>query len=186
MMASQDLLDRSENACELCSNKAGLRAHSVAPHQDENPDHQVLVCEVCATELQAEHLSATHWMCLQGSAWSGFAPVQVMAYRLLSRLTDAWALDLREQLYLEEETLEWAQEGLPDADAVATVDSNGAALADGDSVTLIKDLNVKGGGFTAKRGTLVKGIRLTDNPEHVEGRVNKQTIVLVAAYLKKA
>ena len=85
-----------------------------------------------------------------------------------------------EQLYLEEETLEWAQEGLPDADAVATVDSNGAALADGDSVTLIKDLNVKGGGFTAKRGTLVKGIRLTDNPEHVEGRVNKQTIVLLS------
>ena len=69
---------------------------------------------------------------------------------------------------------------------MATVDSNGATLADGDSVTLIKDLNVKGGGFTAKRGTLVKGIRLTDNPLHIEGRVNKQTIVLVTAYLKKA
>ena len=185
-MASRDLLDRSESACELCSNTAGLHPHSVPPHQDENPDHQVLICEVCETELQTEPLNGQHWMCLQSSAWSGFAPVQVLAYRLLSRLSDAWALDLREQLYLEEETLEWAKEGLPDADAVTTIDSNGAALADGDSVTLIKDLNVKGGGFTAKRGTLVKGIKLTDNPLHVEGRVNKQTIVLVTAYLKKA
>ncbi len=185
-MASQELLERSDNACELCSNTAGLHAHSVAPHLDEHPDHQVLICETCETELQADPLNGQHWMCLQGSAWSGFAPVQVMAYRLLSRLSEPWALDLREQLYLEEETLEWAKDGLPDADAVATVDSNGATLADGDSVTLIKDLNVKGGGFTAKRGTLVKGIRLTDNPLHIEGRVNKQTIVLVTAYLKKA
>lgn len=185
-MAAQDLLDRSENACELCSSTAGLRAHAVAPHQDENPDHQVLICGRCAVELEAEPLNGPHWMCLQGSAWSGFAPVQVLAYRLLSRLGEDWAMDLREQLYLDEETLAWAQQGLPDADAVPTLDSNGAPLADGDSVTLIKDLNVKGGGFTAKRGTLVKNIRLTDNPLHIEGRVNKQTIVLVTAYLKKA
>lgn len=185
-MAAQDLLDRSENACELCSSTEGLRAHSVAPHQDDNPDHQVLICETCAVELEAEPLNEQHWMCLQGSAWSGFAPVQVLAFRLLSRLKADWAMDLREQLYLDEETLAWAQQGLPDADAVPTLDSNGAPLADGDAVTLIKDLNVKGGGFTAKRGTLVKNIRLTDNPLHIEGRVNKQTIVLVTAYLKKA
>ncbi|MNH11503.1 hypothetical protein D3C79_710190 [compost metagenome] len=67
-----------------------------------------------------------------------------------------------------------------------TVDSNGAVLQEGDSVTLIKDLDVKGGGFTAKRGTLVKGIRLTNNPLHIEGKVNGVQIVLVAAYLKKA
>jgi protein PhnA len=41
-------------------------------------------------------------------------------------------------------------------------DSNGAILKDGDNVTLIKDLKVKGTSATLKRGTLVKGIRLTD------------------------
>lgn len=64
--------------------------------------------------------------------------------------------------------------------------SNGTVLNAGDNVTLIKDLVVKGGGFTAKRGTLVKSIFLTSNPRHVEGRVNGSVIVLVSAFLKKA
>ncbi len=68
----------------------------------------------------------------------------------------------------------------------STRDSNGTILSDGDSVTLIKDLEVKGGGFTAKRGTLVKGIRLTDDPGLVEGRVNKMAIYLKTEFLKKA
>jgi protein PhnA len=49
-----------------------------------------------------------------------------------------------------------------------TKDSNGTKLADGDSVTLIKDLKVKGTSETLKRGTLVKNIRLTDNPGEVD------------------
>ena len=52
--------------------------------------------------------------------------------------------------------------------------------------TTLGDLDVKGGGFTAKRGTTVKGIALTDDPKYVEGKVNGIRIVLVAAYLKKA
>ncbi|OAP40774.1 PhnA protein [Sinorhizobium glycinis] len=52
-------------------------------------------------------------------------------------------------------------------------DSNGAILKDGDNVTLVKDLKVKGTSTTLKRGTLVKGIRLTDNPDEVECRVEK-------------
>jgi protein PhnA len=59
-------------------------------------------------------------------------------------------------------------------------------LVDGDAVTLIKDLDVKGANFTAKRGTLVKGIRLTDDPALVEGRVNGIAIYLKTAFLKKA
>ena len=49
-------------------------------------------------------------------------------------------------------------------DEIIVRDSNGATLADGDSVTLTKDLKVKGANTTLKRGTLVKGIRLTNNP----------------------
>ena len=70
----------------------------------------------------------------------------------------------------------------------ATRDSNGAVLADGDSVTLIKDLKVKGsGGVTLKRGTLVKNIRLTDDPAEVECNAEKvKGLVLRTEFLKKA
>ena len=65
-------------------------------------------------------------------------------------------------------------------------DSNGATLSAGDTVTLIKDLVVKGANFTAKRGTTVKNISLSDNPEHIEGKVNGTRIVLLTQFLKKA
>ncbi|PIR17599.1 MAG: PhnA domain protein, partial [Elusimicrobia bacterium CG11_big_fil_rev_8_21_14_0_20_64_6] len=65
-------------------------------------------------------------------------------------------------------------------------DSNGNILSEGDTVTLIKDLNVKGANFTAKRGTIVRKIALTDNPEQIEGKVNGTQIVLLTKYLKKA
>ena len=64
-------------------------------------------------------------------------------------------------------------------------DSNGNVLNDGDSVTLIKDLDVKGAGFVAKRGTMVRKIRLIDDPDNIEGRVNKMTLVLKTKFLKK-
>lgn len=68
-----------------------------------------------------------------------------------------------------------------------TGDSNGAELADGDNVTLIKDLKVKGANTTLKRGTMVKGIRLTDNPEEVDCRVAKiKGLVLRTEFVKKA
>ena len=65
-------------------------------------------------------------------------------------------------------------------------DSNGAALADGDSVTVIKDLKVKGASMTIKRGTLYKDIRLTDDELEVECGKGKNTIVLKTCFLKKA
>jgi protein PhnA len=70
---------------------------------------------------------------------------------------------------------------------VETRDSNGTVLGEGDSVTLIKDLKVKGTSVTLKRGTLVKGIHLTDDPAEVECRVEKvKGLVLRAEFLKKA
>jgi protein PhnA len=68
-----------------------------------------------------------------------------------------------------------------------TRDSNGTILADGDNVTVIKDLKVKGTSSTIKRGTLVKSIRLTGNPDEVECRVEKiKGLVLRTEFLKKA
>lgn len=66
-------------------------------------------------------------------------------------------------------------------------DSNGTPLSNGDSVTLIKDLKVKGTSVTLKRGTLVKNIQLTDNEEEIECRAERvKGLVLKTAFLKKA
>ncbi|MDB5594689.1 MAG: phnA family protein [Hyphomicrobiales bacterium] len=66
-------------------------------------------------------------------------------------------------------------------------DSNGTPLNDGDSVTLIKDLKVKGTSTTLKRGTLVKNIRLTGDPAEIECNAEKvKGLVLRTEYLKKA
>lgn len=65
-------------------------------------------------------------------------------------------------------------------------DSNGNILNDGDSVTLIKDLKVKGTSTTLKRGTMVKNIRLTDDEQEIECRINKVQMVLRTEFLKKA
>jgi protein PhnA len=72
-------------------------------------------------------------------------------------------------------------------DEIIVRDSNGATLADGDSVTLTKDLKVKGANTTLKRGTLVKGIRLTNNPAEVECNTKQvRGLVLRTEFLKKA
>jgi protein PhnA len=66
-------------------------------------------------------------------------------------------------------------------------DSNGNLLADGDTVTLIKDLKVKGSTVTLKRGTVIKNIRLTSDEEEIEGRTDKvKGLVLKTCFVKKA
>ena len=79
---------------------------------------------------------------------------------------------------------EWTGNEEEESDAVAK-DSNGAILADGDSVTVIKDLKVKGSSMVIKRGTKVKSIRLTDDPEHVDCKIDGSSIVLKTCFLKK-
>lgn len=73
------------------------------------------------------------------------------------------------------------------AEEVADVakDSNGAELFDGDAVTVIKDLKVKGSSMVIKRGTKVKSIRLTENPEEVDCKIDGSSIVLKTCFLKK-
>jgi len=73
------------------------------------------------------------------------------------------------------------------SDDIIVKDSNGNTLANGDSVTLIKDLKVKGTSVTLKRGTLVKNIRLTDDAEEIECNADKvKGLVLKTCFLKKA
>lgn len=150
-----------------------------------------MLCSICAAQLHREQaMDANHWRCLNDSMWSEVPAVQVLAWRLLKRLhAESWARDLSDMLYLDEATMVWAaavsDEAVEEA-SVKHVDSNGSTLEAGDTVTLIKDLVVKGGGFTAKRGTAVRNITLVaDNAEHLEGRVNGQKIVILTQFVKK-
>ncbi len=155
-----------------------------------NAQKCVLLCDTCRDPIQSgEPLGGGHWFCLQEAVWSEVTAVQVLSFRLLHRLEDQkWATNLLDQVYLEDEVLAWAERGLEKnvTKVEETVDSNGAVLCDGDSVTLIKDLDVKGAGFTAKRGTTVKNIRVGDDPTHIEGRINKMSIMLKTCFLKRA
>lgn len=65
-------------------------------------------------------------------------------------------------------------------------DCNGNPLNDGDSVVVIKSLKVKGSPLTIKKGTVIKSIRLTDDEEEVDCKVDKMKVVLRTEFLRKA
>jgi protein PhnA len=166
----------------------------VAPKKAEAPDNCILICAICSANFAAPAAdNANHWRCLNESVWSHVPAVQVVAWRLLHQLaaSEDWPQALLDMLDLDDATLAWAAEGAfsdvsRDAAPQAHKDANGVALNVGDSVTLIKDLNVKGGGFTAKRGTAVRNIRLViDQPGQIEGRINGQQIVILTQFVKK-
>ncbi|MGV2099736.1 alkylphosphonate utilization protein [Rhizobium sp. 21-4511-3d] len=89
----------------------------------------------------------------------------------------------------DEATGEWrpAPELAAAAAAAAEVrDASGNVLQDGDSVTLIKDLKVKGAGQTLKQGTVIRSIRLTDNPEEIDCRHDAiKGLVLRTEFVRK-
>ncbi|MGJ8685945.1 MAG: PhnA domain-containing protein [Spongiibacteraceae bacterium] len=190
MAIEQILMQRADSKCELCAAADDLSAQLVPPYNDDDAEHAVLLCRPCREQLAgSRELDVNHWHCLNESVWSPTAAVQVTSYRLLKRLTaEPWAQDLLDMVYLDEELATWAAAtDEPDSDdGEPTLDSNGTALQAGDTVTLIKDLDVKGANFTAKRGTAVRNISLTNNPEHIEGRVNGTRIVIIAAFAKKS
>jgi protein PhnA len=191
MTIEQALQTRSESKCELCGVTDNLGVYVIPPKNGDTTDETILACATCREQIEdPDKVDPNHWRCLNDSMWSQVPAVQVMAWRMLNRLrAEGWPQNLLDMLYLDEETLAWAQAGAPASEegGVKHVDSNGAELVAGDTVTLIKDLNVKGANFTAKRGTAVRGISLVaDNPEHIEGRVNGQQIVILTKFVKKA
>ena len=192
MITEQTLQTRSESKCELCSATEKLSVYEVPPESNGNADQCILICATCNDQIEnPNNVDINHWRCLNDSMWSQVPAVQVIAWRMLTRLSsEGWPQDLLATLYLEDETLEWAQatgEGKGDENSVKHLDSNGATLEAGDTVTLIKDLNVKGASFTAKRGTAVRGISLVaDNADQIEGRVNGQQIVILTKFVKKS
>jgi len=188
----KDLARRAKSCCELCSDNTSLTIYEIPPVKDPDIEKCVMICAPCREQLENDKsFNINHWHCLNDTAWSEIPAVQVLAWRLLKKIgkTEPWGQDLLEQMYLDEEVQEWAEDDgskkSVGPSGVKTVDSNGATLEEGDTVTIIKDLDVKGAGFVAKRGTTVKNIHLGNDPELIEGRVNKTKIFLKTCFLKK-
>jgi protein PhnA len=189
MSREEDLQGRSESKCELCGATESLSAYEIPPSSDGTIEQCVLLCKTCREQIEnPDKVDANHWRCLNDSMWSQVPSVQVMVWRMLTRLRgEGWPQDMLDMFYLDDETLAWAESGMESEEAVRHLDSNGALLEAGDTVTLIKDLDVKGSSITAKRGTAVRGIRLVaDNPEQIEGRVEGQQIVILTRFVKKS
>ncbi|HXH71678.1 MAG TPA: PhnA domain-containing protein [Mariprofundaceae bacterium] len=190
MSTENELYVRSESKCELCGATDNLAAYEVAP-SDGSADKSALLCATCREQIDnPEKTDANHWRCLNDSMWSQVPAVQVLAFRMLNRLRgEGWPQDLLDMMYLEDDVRAWAEAGLEGAgdDTPKHVDCHGAVLEAGDTVTLIKDLDVKGSSITAKRGTAVRNIRLVhDNPEQIEGKVEGQQIIILTKFVKKS
>ncbi|WP_108869057.1 PhnA domain-containing protein [Aquimarina aquimarini] len=192
MNLERELNKRSGSVCELSGDTENLKVYEVPKSPGSDLDSHILISQVCLEQIEnPEKIDANHWRCLNDSMWSEVPAVQIMAWRMLNRLkTEGWPQDLLDMLYLDEDMLAWANatgEGDDQDDAIKHLDANGVTLQAGDSVVLIKDLDVKGANFTAKRGTAVRNISLVhDNAEHIEGRVNGQHIVILTKYVKKS
>ena len=190
MDLQKELTTRANNQCELCTSTENLNVFKVENAPKDDASGHVLTCETCQTQLNnSDQINPNHWRCLNDSMWSETPAVQVLAWRMLHRMrAEGWPQDLLDMLYLDEETLKWAQSTEPadGEEAIVHKDAHGNILAAGDTVTLVKDLNVKGGGFTAKRGTAVRRISLVkDNAGHIEGKVEGQHIVILTEFVKK-
>ena len=153
--------------CDLCGSKKGVENYKVEPTGEI-----INLCERCRTQIESGELDENHFQCLNDSMWSEKSGVKILTYRLLKKLGRT---DLLDMMYLEPEELAAAE-----AEIEEKRDSNGNLLKDGDSVMVIKDLNVKGGD-TIKRGTVFKNIRLSDTPGHILAK----NIYIKTEFIKK-
>lgn len=83
---------------------------------------------------------------------------------------------------------EWTQEataGATDGYTRIVKDAHGQVLTDGDTVTLIKDLKLKGSSQMLKQGTRVKNIRLVDGDHEIDCRIDGSAMALKAMFVKK-
>ncbi|HHJ80478.1 MAG TPA: PhnA protein, partial [Candidatus Tenderia electrophaga] len=119
MNTEQALMQRSGSKCELCSSDSNLVVYEVPPVSDTNADNSIMVCEVCHEQINhPDTMDVNHWRCLNDSMWSQVPAVQVMAWRLLKRLSsESWAQDLVDMLYFDDELQQWAEAGVAESDA---------------------------------------------------------------------
>jgi len=189
MSLEKDITKRSASKCELCGSSEDLQVYFVPPVQEKLLSNSINTCTTCFSQLEKpESLNVNHWRCLNDSMWSEVDAVKVVAYRMLNEMkAEGWPQDLLDMMYLDDETLAWAKEGIADENAIVHKDAFGAVLKAGDTVVLTQTLNVKGSSAQAKRGTAVRRISLVqDNAGQIEGKVDGQQIVILTQYVKKS
>ncbi len=191
-MTKTALMIRANSSCELCGVTENLEVFAIPPGTDGGFDKSILAYGTCrAQNNKDEDMDTNHWRCLSESMWNENFPVQVMSWRMLSRLnSESWGQDALEMMYLEDDALTWAKatrEGQAQDESLIHKDCNGVTLQSGNTVVLIKDLPIKDTSMVAKRGTAVRKIGLVaDNAEHITGKVNGQTIVILTQFTKKS
>ena len=191
MSVLDTLQNRSGSTCELCASTNDLSVYEIKPTSKGTDYDTALLCATCIDQIDnPDHKDPNHWRCLNDSMWNENDGVKVLVWRMLTRLRgEGWTQDLLDMMYMEDDVLTWAKATGEDEDPSEKIihrDCNGVVLNAGDSVVLIKDLKVSGGGFTAKRGTAVRRISLVhDNANQIEGRVESQQIVILTEYVKK-
>lgn len=174
---------RSNGVCELCGSSEDLGAFEVKP-SDGSDEKSIYICANCKGQIESDELDENHFNCLNDSMWSDIPAVAVMSYRLLNSLGRQ---DLVDMIYMEDDVKAWAEAGISTEEKLVYKDANGVILQAGDTVVITKDLDVKGTGFTAKRGTAVRNIGLVpDDVNHIQGRVNGVMIHILTCYLKKS
>ena len=185
MSIEQELMNRANSQCELCGATNDLTAYEV-PCGDGTVNSAVLVCGTCNEQLNDDSkIDESHWHCLNDAMWSELDAVKVVSYHMLHKLNNQ---DLIDMMYFEDDVKQWADKGLPEVDeepAEIKKDANGVVLNSGDSVTVLKDLDVKGSHIVAKRGTVVKNIRMCDVAGHIEGKITGTSIFLKCEFIKK-
>jgi protein PhnA len=168
----------------LCNAENATIEYTVSPKSDDSISNQVAICNTCLAAMDSNDASF-HWRCLEGSIWSQEPSVQALSYRLLYKLRDEqWANDILSSVDVDESVTQWALSAFDVAEVHK--DAFGNTLETGDNVVLTQALDVKGANFTASKGTVVKRIKLVaDNHEHIEGKINDQTIVILTKFVKK-
>ncbi len=187
IVTEKRLRDRSNSTCEISGVDENLVVYLVEPKTEDTPENCILISKKLKDQIEnPDNMNPEDWRGLNESMWNENLPVQIVSWRMLARLKNN---DLKDMMYFDDDALEWAKatgEDEDDEGKIVHKDSNGNVLKDGDSVVLIKDLDVKGATFTAKRGAAVHNIKLVwDDANLIEGRVENQNIYILTQYVKK-
>jgi protein PhnA len=175
-MSEKEIFERANNKCELCESENNLSIYEV--YKSEDNDGYALLCETCLNKIENQNFDENHFNCLNNSMWSEVPSVKILSYKIWNALGRSDMLDM---MYLTDEEMAIAKR-----QEEVVKDSNGNILKAGDSVSVIKDLDVKGAGKTIKRGTVVKNIRMCDVEGHISCKVDGiGQVYLKTEFLKK-